>query len=93
MTLREFLLERSRADKEVFWARLGRTKRGDRVYIYSFNGRRRPSPELARAIHAASDGLITLAELRPDIWGETPAVASRKRANGKSTTQKVRRAV
>jgi len=36
-------------------------------------GHRRPSPELARRLHAASGGAMRLADLRPDLWGEETA--------------------
>lgn len=33
------------------------------------NGHRKPSPELAKKIAAASGGRVKLADLRPDLWG------------------------
>lgn len=30
---------------------------------------RKPSPKLAQKINQATLGLVTLAELRPDVWG------------------------
>ena len=38
----------------------------------AWNGRR-PSPELARRIVAATGGVVTLTDLRPDIWPESEA--------------------
>ena len=32
-------------------------------------GIRRASPKLAQAIHDATDGRVSRAEIRPDIWG------------------------
>lgn len=34
---------------------------------------RRPSPAMARKIAAATCGMVTLSELRPDIWPESEA--------------------
>lgn len=34
---------------------------------------RKPSPKLARKISEATHGLVSLAELRPDVWGPHPA--------------------
>ena len=34
------------------------------------NGHRKPSPELAKKLAAASKGRITLSDLRPDLWGK-----------------------
>ena len=34
------------------------------------NGHRKPSPELALKLAAASDGRLTLPALRPDLWGK-----------------------
>ena len=34
-------------------------------------GHKRPSPKLARALEDASQGRMTRAELRPDIWEPT----------------------
>lgn len=35
-------------------------------------GRRQPSAKLARRIHEATNGYVTLESLRPDIWGGLP---------------------
>lgn len=41
------------------------------AYLRQLSGKhRRPSPELAKKLVQASDGAMTLAKLRPDIWGE-----------------------
>jgi DNA-binding transcriptional regulator YdaS (Cro superfamily) len=32
-------------------------------------GKRRASTDLAQAIHDATDGRVSRAELRPDVWG------------------------
>lgn len=36
-------------------------------------GHRRPSAEMAKRLSAASCGVVTLCELRPDIWEEQRA--------------------
>lgn len=36
-------------------------------------GHRKPSPEFAKRLVAASFGVLTLAELRPDVWGQLVA--------------------
>jgi hypothetical protein len=39
------------------------------LYLYSISSRRRrPGPQLAREIVAASGGKVRLYDLRPDIW-------------------------
>lgn len=102
MVLREFLASRTPEQKDRFFKRLTRrvkTERGtvlvpyNRTYIYSFNDtvqRRWPSPELAKLICEASDGLVTLAELRLDIWGDAPTPDRPKRhpARPKKTERK-----
>lgn len=41
------------------------------AYLYQIaTGRRKPSPALAKRIAAATNGAVTLAELRPDVWGD-----------------------
>jgi DNA-binding transcriptional regulator YdaS (Cro superfamily) len=44
-------------------------------------GHRQASPAMARKIHEASHFAVTLEEIRPDIWGDSP-----RRESG--TTQK-----
>ena len=40
------------------------------VYVWQLaNGKRSPSPGIAKKIHAATDKTVSLEELRPDIWG------------------------
>jgi hypothetical protein len=66
MTLRELLDVLSPAEKKAL-AERARTE-----YIYLFQmaaGARQPSPKLARRLVDA-DPRLTLADLRPDIWGE-----------------------
>lgn len=38
-------------------------------------GRRGVSPTVARAIESDTDGLISRAKLRPDLWGDEPVAA------------------
>ena len=66
MTLAEYLLIED-AD------RLAKACETQSVYLMQIvRGVRRPSPKLARRIHAATNGVVTLESLRPDIWGELP---------------------
>jgi DNA-binding transcriptional regulator YdaS (Cro superfamily) len=66
MTLAEYLLIED-AD------RLAKACGTQAVYLMQIiRGVRRPSPKLARRIHAATNGVVTLESLRPDIWGELP---------------------
>jgi DNA-binding transcriptional regulator YdaS (Cro superfamily) len=42
------------------------------AYLYQIaTGRRKPSAQLARRIHEATQGAVTLESLRPDVWGGT----------------------
>ena len=34
------------------------------------NGKRDPSPKVAKRIHKETDRMVSLEELRPDIWGD-----------------------
>jgi hypothetical protein len=70
MTLRE-LLDVLSAEEKRSLAAAAQTE-----YIYLFQlaaGARTPSPKLARRLVEA-DNRLTLAELRPDIWGQAEAV-------------------
>ena len=41
------------------------------AYVYQMaNGIRNPSPKVARRIHAETNRMVSLEELRPDIWGD-----------------------
>ena len=40
------------------------------------NGHRKPSPELAMRLAEMSNGRLTLAELRPDLWGTIDKAAA-----------------
>ena len=65
MNLREFFLSLEIAERESFVKRAGTTLKYMPLLT---GGHRRASPGLARRLCAASDGNVTLAELRPDIW-------------------------
>jgi len=43
-------------------------------------GRRKASPSLAKAIEAATDGEVSRASIRPDLWGEPFPSKVRKKA-------------
>lgn len=41
------------------------------AYLYQIaTGRRQPSATLARRIHDATQGAVSLESLRPDVWGD-----------------------
>jgi DNA-binding transcriptional regulator YdaS (Cro superfamily) len=64
MKLSDFLAE---ADQDLFAAKVGTSK----AYLYQLaTGRRKASPKLAKRIHDATAGAVSLAELRPDVWGK-----------------------
>lgn len=70
MNMREFLNAIDQAERERF-AKNAQTSVG---YLWLLAGdHRRPSPKLARRLHEASGGRMTLAELRPDLWGDEVA--------------------
>lgn len=65
MNLAAFL---ERADRKAL-ARVLKTHEG---YLYQIaTGRRKPGPVMARRIHEATLGVVTLESLRPDVWGDT----------------------
>lgn len=65
MKLAAFL---ERADRKLL-ARALRTHEG---YLYQIaTGRRKPGTTMAKRIHEATLGAVTLAELRPDVWGSS----------------------
>ena len=64
MNLAAFL---ERADRKAL-ARVLKTHEG---YLYQIaTGRRKPGPVMARRIHEATLGVVTLESLRPDVWGQ-----------------------
>jgi DNA-binding transcriptional regulator YdaS (Cro superfamily) len=47
-------------------------------YLYQIaTNRRQASPALAIKIETATNGAVTRADLRPDLWGDTPKPAKR----------------
>lgn len=62
-------IETYRKLKEMSQAALGRIVgvSGQHIHLIE-SGARLPSPELAKKIEAATDGLVTRHQLRPDIW-------------------------
>lgn len=65
MNLAAFL---ERADRKLL-ARKLQTHEG---YLYQIaTGRRKPGPVMARRIHEATAGAVTLESLRPDVWGDS----------------------
>lgn len=70
MDLRRYFLSLPNAAARDAFAKLAGTKK---MYVHqlicrSEKSRRKPSVELSRALHSASDGQVPLHELRPDIW-------------------------
>jgi DNA-binding transcriptional regulator YdaS (Cro superfamily) len=63
MNLSDFLAQ---ADQDLVAKKAGTS----RAYLYQIaTGRRHASPKLARRIHAATAGVVSLEEIRPDVWG------------------------
>lgn len=72
MNLVDYLNSLTIAKREAFADRAGTTD----AHLAQLKGdHRRPSPEMARKLVAASNGALTLAELRPDIWGDSSNAA------------------
>lgn len=60
-------------------ARLARDLDTDPAYLWQLATRwrnKRPSPDMARRIEAATSGTVTKETLRPDIWPAEPAKAA-----------------
>ena len=68
MDLRRYFLGLSAQEKRDFAARADTGKMYLHQLISAKSGRR-PSPRMCKKLHQASDGAVTLQELRPDIWG------------------------
>jgi hypothetical protein len=102
MDLRTYFLTTKRAQREKFAADLG--VHVDYLYHCS-RGERKPGPELCKRI-VALDPRFTLAELRPDIWGNgieniaasddvqppVGAVDSKRKPKGGKIVRKVKQA-
>lgn len=72
MNLSDYLDTLDRAAKEAFAERAGTTIE----YLQQLKGsHRKPSVELSRKFVEASNGVVTLAGCRPDIWPSETAVA------------------
>lgn len=68
--MRDYLNSIGQPEREQFASAAG-TSVG---YLWLLAGKhRQPSPKLARKLQEASGGILTLAELRPDLWGEEAA--------------------
>lgn len=68
MELRRFFLSLPSAAARAEFAERAGTKK---LYVHQLiceKSRRKASPDLARRISAASDGVVALHEIRPDIW-------------------------
>lgn len=64
MTLSEYLLI---ADRKLLAKAVGICP----AYLYQIaTERRQPSAQLARRIHEATSGAVSLHSMRPDVWGE-----------------------
>jgi hypothetical protein len=65
MKMRDFLKSRSNAEREMVAAKAGTSV----DYLWQISGgHRKPSVALSRRLVDASDGALTLYELRPDIF-------------------------
>lgn len=65
MNLREYVLALTPEEREEFAARAGTTVN----YLpLLMGGHRKPGHELARRLTEASNGVLELSALRPDIW-------------------------
>lgn len=70
MELRDFIADRHRRDSLA--TACGTTP--DYLWQVATGWRgRKPSPQLARRVHEATHGLVTLQSMRPDIFGAPPA--------------------
>ncbi len=70
MKLNEYLESLTPAEREAFAERTGTTD----GYLKQLKcGHRKPSVPLCRRFVEASSDSLTLAELRPDVWGEQAA--------------------
>jgi hypothetical protein len=68
MTLRTYL-DKLDGEQLAVFAHDSRTKV---AYLAQLKGgHRKPGPALARRLVAASRGGLTLADVRPDLWGDT----------------------
>lgn len=71
MNIRDFLSTLTPEQREAFATRAG-TKASYFPQLM-MDDHRKPSVKLARRLVDASDGALTLEELRPDVWGDTQA--------------------
>lgn len=71
MTLLEYFSTEPRGAKHEMAQYLGIT---DTYMSLLIHEKRRPSPQMAVAIDRATQGLVTMYELRPDIFVDAPKV-------------------
>jgi hypothetical protein len=77
MDVKTYLKETDRALAEAVAARAGTTY----DYLIQLAGQhRKPSPDLARKLVKASRGKLTLGELRPDLWSDSPGKPAKSEA-------------
>ena len=67
MDLRTYLAERRKEESTVAWCK--RNGLHPMSVTLVANGHRKAGPELARKISTATGGVVSLAKLRPDLWG------------------------
>lgn len=67
MTLKDYFMDQPRGAKAAMAETLGVSRTWLALVIAK---RRRPSAELANAIHRYTDGCVTRETLRPDLFGE-----------------------
>jgi hypothetical protein len=67
MTLKDYLKQATTEERRSLW----NNDPSRRQHIYGISsGRRRPSAQMAREIERLTGGMVTRADLRPDIWGD-----------------------
>lgn len=72
MELKDYLRNLNSDERQSYAERSGTTV----GYLYLLAGKHRhPKPKLARSLHRESEGMVTLHELRPDIY-EPPVFAA-----------------
>lgn len=67
MNMKEFIKSLNKSDRELIAKKAGTT---DDYLFQIAGGHRNPSAALAKKLEIASGGVITRADLRPDIFGD-----------------------
>ncbi len=81
MKLSDYLRTLDDAGRTALAAQVSR--RGSVGYLYQLaGGHRRASADMAVRLELATKGLVSRAELRPDLWGDVPRPAAPVVAGG-----------